>query len=253
MTAVVPAAPSVSLIPLDSVERMAAAMAKSGLFGIKTPDQAFALMLVAQAEGMHPATAARDFHIINGKPALKADAMLARFLAAGGRVKWLEMHDTHCEAEFSHPAGGTVTIEWTPERVKRAGISNDMHRKYPRQMLRARCISEGIRTVFPGVAVGIYTPEEVESMEPSTSRAAEVVARVSEEYLAPVLTDALVRAAEVAAGRGVESYSAFWKAASKEDRQALREEHARLKAAATQADRMAGPVTVDNETGEVSQ
>jgi hypothetical protein len=28
-------------------------------------------------------------------------------------------------------------------------------------MLRARVISEGIRTVFPGVAVGVYTPEEV--------------------------------------------------------------------------------------------
>jgi len=27
-------------------------------------------------------------------------------------------------------------------------------------MLRARVVSEGIRTVFPGVAVGTYTPEE---------------------------------------------------------------------------------------------
>jgi hypothetical protein len=31
-------------------------------------------------------------------------------------------------------------------------------------MLRARCISEGIRTVFPGVVVGTYTPEEAEDM-----------------------------------------------------------------------------------------
>jgi hypothetical protein len=29
-------------------------------------------------------------------------------------------------------------------------------------MLRARCVSEGIRTVFPGVVVGTYTPEEAE-------------------------------------------------------------------------------------------
>jgi hypothetical protein len=28
-------------------------------------------------------------------------------------------------------------------------------------MLRARCVSEGIRSVFPGVVVGAYTPEEI--------------------------------------------------------------------------------------------
>jgi hypothetical protein len=34
-------------------------------------------------------------------------------------------------------------------------------------MLRSRCISEGIRTVFPGVVVGTYTPEEVQDMDPA--------------------------------------------------------------------------------------
>jgi hypothetical protein len=31
-------------------------------------------------------------------------------------------------------------------------------------MLRARCISEGIRTVFPACIVGVYTPEEIQAM-----------------------------------------------------------------------------------------
>lgn len=155
-----------ALVPVADVEKMAVAVARSGLFGVKTPDQALALMLVAQAEGLHPAIAARDYHVINGRPTLKADAMMARFLAAGGRVKWLEIGDAKVEAEFSHPAGGTVIIDWTAERAKRAGITNEMHRKYPRQMLRARVISEGIRTVFPGCVVGTYTPEEAGDMEP---------------------------------------------------------------------------------------
>jgi hypothetical protein len=38
-------------------------------------------------------------------------------------------------------------------------------------MLRSRCISEGIRTVFPGVLVGTYTPEEVEDMAPAPRQA----------------------------------------------------------------------------------
>ena len=72
-----------NIITVSEVERMANAVAKSGLFGVKNVEQAMALMLIAQAEGMHPAIAARDFHVIQGRPALKADAMLARFQAAG--------------------------------------------------------------------------------------------------------------------------------------------------------------------------
>ena len=72
-----------NLVPVDQITIMANAVAKSGLFGVKTPEQAMALMLIAQAEGNHPAIAARDYHVIQGRPALKADAMLARFQQAG--------------------------------------------------------------------------------------------------------------------------------------------------------------------------
>lgn len=155
------------LVPVDQIQAMAVAVAKSGLFGMKTPEQAMALMLIAQAEGMHPAIAARDYHVIQGRPALKADAMLARFLAAGGKVEWKEYTDTSVVAVFSHPAGGTVEIDWTIARAKAANLAGkDTWKQYPRQMLRARVISEGIRTVYPGASVGIYTPEEVQDFEP---------------------------------------------------------------------------------------
>lgn len=155
------------LIPVDAVWKMAQSVAASNLFGMKDPNQAMALMLVAQAEGMHPALAARDYHVINGRPALKADAMLARFQAAGGKVQWKKYTDTAVSAVISHPSGGDVEIEWTMDMAQRAGLTkNNTWRSYPRQMLRARVISEGIRTVFPGVAVGTYTPEEVGDMPP---------------------------------------------------------------------------------------
>ena len=57
------------LVPYSDMEKMAGAIAKSNLFGVKTPDQAVALMLLAQAEGMHPAKAIQEFHIIQGRPA----------------------------------------------------------------------------------------------------------------------------------------------------------------------------------------
>lgn len=151
------------LVPMDQMERMAAAVAKSGLFGMKTPDQALALMLLAQAEGLHPAIAARDYHLIQGRPALKADAMLARFQAAGGKVAWDCYTDKQVTATFSHPQGGSITVSWTLMQAKEAGLATkDVWRQYPRAMLRARVISEGIRTVYPGVSVGVYTPEEIE-------------------------------------------------------------------------------------------
>ena len=161
---------STALIPVGDLEKMAHALAASKLFGLTTPEQALALMLVAQAEGLHPATAARDYHIIQGRPALKADAMLARYLSSGGKVEWHEHTDSKVEATFAHPSGGTLKIAWDMARAKAAGLGGkDMWSKYPRQMLRARVISEGIRATNPAIATGIYTPEEVIDMEPEKS------------------------------------------------------------------------------------
>ena len=149
---------------MSDLEKMAASIVKSSLFGIKSIDQAVTLMLVAQAEGLHPATAARDYHVIQGRPALKADAMMARFQAGGGVVEWVEYSDTKVSATFRHPQSPKpVLIEWTLEMARKIGLaSKDNWKNYPRQMLKARVISEGIRATNPGIAVGVYTPEEVQ-------------------------------------------------------------------------------------------
>lgn len=174
-----------AMIPLQDVERMAVAFAKSGLFGIKTPEQGVALMLIAQAEGLHPAVAARDYHVIQGRPALKADAMLARFQQAGGKVVWNAYADDKVSGTFSHPAGGSATVEWTIAQAKSAGLTGkDVWRQYPRAMLRARVVSEGIRTVYPGVSVGVYTPEEIEDFD---VKPAKEVREVKLEAVEPVV------------------------------------------------------------------
>jgi len=144
---------AVTTVPAHQVsdmERMAKAFAASKLFGVQNADQALALMLVAQAEGRHPASAAQDYNIIQGRPAKKADAMLRDFLSAGGKVEWHTLNDEKADATFSHPAGGSARIDWTLKRAQAAGISNPMWKKYPRQMLRSRAVSEGVRTVCPG-------------------------------------------------------------------------------------------------------
>lgn len=150
------------MIPYQDVQNMAMAIAKSQLFGVKTPEQALALMLISQAEGRHPALAARDYDIIQGRPAKKAEAMLRDFLESGGKVEWHKLDDTAADATFSHPAGGTLRIEWSMARANAAGLgTRDMWKKYPRQMLRSRVVSEGIRSVCPMATSGMYVPEEV--------------------------------------------------------------------------------------------
>jgi hypothetical protein len=155
-----------ALVPINEIREMAEVAAKSKMFGFKSPDEAMAIMLLCQAENLHPAIAMRDFHVIQGRPALKADAMLARFQQAGGTVKWEEYTDERVSGSFSHPNGGSVTVTWTFEMAKKIGLTaKDNWRNYARAMLRARCVSEGVRTVYPGCVVGVYTPEEVETFK----------------------------------------------------------------------------------------
>lgn len=159
MNQLVTIAPPAMQVP--EIERVALAIAKGGLFGSKDPNAVLTLCLLAYAEGQHPAVVFRDYHIIQGKPAKKAEAMLRDFITAGGKIEWHRLDDECADATFSHPGGGSARIDWTIERARQAGIANPMWKKYPRQMLRSRTISEGVRTVYPGATSGLYEENEV--------------------------------------------------------------------------------------------
>ena len=155
-----------AIIPINELQVMAQAACKSGLFQMPSPEAALTLMLLCQAEGLHPIQALRQYHIIKGRPAMRADAMQAAFQLAGGKIQWLERSDVKCSAEFSHPAGGTCTVTWSIETAKQAGLTgNPTWQKFPRAMLSARVVSEGCRAVYPAVVCGLYTPEEIENFD----------------------------------------------------------------------------------------
>jgi hypothetical protein len=137
---------------VSDLERMAEAIVQSQLFGIKTKPQAIALMVVAQAEGKHPGSVASEYHIIQNRASLKSESMLARFQEAGGKIEWHDYTDSKVSATFSHPSGSSLRIDWDMDRAAAAGLGGkDNWKKYPRQMLRARVISEGVRAVYPAV------------------------------------------------------------------------------------------------------
>lgn len=163
---------------IGDMEQIAKRTAASGLFAM-SEHQVFTLMLLCEAEGLHPIQALRRFDIIEGKPALKAAAIQAEFQRHGGKITWVERSNEACAAEFSHPRLHpepiTVRIalqdlidnevalgKWDERERKRVLKAN--YRRHPRSMLSARVVSEGVRAIDPGIVIGLYTPEEVEDM-----------------------------------------------------------------------------------------
>lgn len=165
-----PALPATRFSFADMRE-MAKTIVASRMFAdIQTPEAALSLMMLCDSEGLHPMQAVRRFHLIKNKPTMRADAMQAEFIRQGGIVRWVERTNTSCSARFIHPTqapepGELVTF--TMEDAERAGVAlkNENYKKYPRNMLQARVISDGVRLVLPGVVVGICTPEEVQDFD----------------------------------------------------------------------------------------
>ena len=154
------------MIPLEQIGMMAKAVSDSGLFGIKSEAAAFSLMCIAQADGIPPIKAAVQYHIIDGKPSLKSEAMLARFQASGGKIRWKERTPQRCTLWLEHPQAGEIEVTWDIERAKAAGLAGrNTWKAYPAQMMSARCISEGIRALYPACVGGFYTPEEVRDFD----------------------------------------------------------------------------------------
>ena len=180
-----------NLVAVSDMNVMADAMVKSNFYGFKNKDQMLAVMLVAQAEGKHPATVVQEYDIIMGRPALKSQAMLARFQLAGGKVDWHEISPTKCSGTFSHPQGGSLKVEWTIEMAKLAGLykENSGWTKYPEDMLRSRVVSRAVRSVYPACILGHYAVEEVQDFEPPKEKFMGTVERVQDVPPVEVVED----------------------------------------------------------------
>ena len=148
------------------MERMALAIAKSGLFGMKSPEQALALGLLAVSENKPFASICAEYDVIQGRPALKSQACLARFQQAGGTIQWITRSDKECTLEGKHPAGGTLQVTWTWDRATSAGLTSKSNwKQYPTAMLSSRCVAELVRAIYPACLNGVYLAEEVQDFD----------------------------------------------------------------------------------------
>jgi hypothetical protein len=161
--------------PLAAVKQLGIMFAKAGMAGCDRVEQGEFLALACMAERKSPFDIVRTYHIVDGKLSMRADAMLARFREAGGKVKWEQFDDKAAVGAWSID-GNETRISYTIEEAQKADLTtskNPNWKRRPDAMLRARCISKAVRMLAPEVVAGVYTPEEISDATDTTTRQVE--------------------------------------------------------------------------------
>lgn len=129
----------------------------------RQPSNVLLALESGSALNVAPMVAIQEIHVIKGKPSPSAQLMAALVRRAGHRLR-ITGDATHarCEIVRADDPEFTFVSEWTMQRAQAAGLTTEMWKKYPANMLKARAISECCRDACPDVVVGFgYTPEEM--------------------------------------------------------------------------------------------
>jgi hypothetical protein len=116
--------------------------------------------------GIPPMYALSNIGIINGKPVVGAEVMLAMVYRDHGdqAIQVEETSADRCSVVYKRRNWGQARrFEWTSEDAQKAGLlgKGGPWSQYPAAMLRARCISAVARLAFPDSIGGMYTAEEL--------------------------------------------------------------------------------------------
>ncbi len=186
-TAVAVVEPRRNIVPMtfNDIQAIGKAFQESGMFGCTQQGQGMVIAMTCQMQGITPLEFCETYHIINGKPSMRSDAMLARLLELGGSYEIIARDADRAAIKASFKgASGTFTLSWAEAQLEPFAKGKDGKVKdnysTPRrrmQMLWARVVSDAVRTVCPLVNRGSYTPEEVEDFaEPVAPQQGKVIA-----------------------------------------------------------------------------
>lgn len=154
----------------DELKKVAAELSKSSLIpaNFKVMQNAWYAILYGRELGLPPIYSLNNVSVINGKPGLSADAMLAicKKSPEYGGCK-IEDTDTECKVSMKRIMANNViderVVTFSMDDAKKAGLTGSkggMYEKYPKRMLRARAVAFACRDLFPDVLAGTYSEEE---------------------------------------------------------------------------------------------
>ena len=171
-----------ALVPLADTMQLGKVLAASGFFAdARGEAQAVVKVLAGRELGFGPVASMTGINIIAGRVALSANLMAAAVKRSGHyNYRVVELTDDVCRIDFfvkDHDRLGSSTF--TKADALRAGTKN--MDKFPRNMLFARAMSNGVRWYCPDVTGGpVYTPEELGANVNEEGEIVESSARVVE-------------------------------------------------------------------------
>jgi hypothetical protein len=149
------------------------------------------IIITGHELGLSPAQSLRGIYVVKGKPVLAADTMVAVVRRSGLCESWRTVESTPERCTITtRRKGETHDAErtWTIADAKRAGLlTNGTWGAYPAAMLRHRCASDLAREVYPDVILGMYDPEEMESVPVAAPQAIPTLASIGIEVQRPTL------------------------------------------------------------------
>jgi hypothetical protein len=134
----------------------------------KRPEDCLFALMMGSEMGLKPIYSLNNIAVINGKPSLMSDALLAVCKANPeyGGMTISETPDSctvTMKRNYSSGIQDTRTVTFTLADARRAGLvkPGSNWEKYPARMLKARAQAFTCRDLFNDVLAGIYTPEEI--------------------------------------------------------------------------------------------
>lgn len=192
-TVAVPAVRQFTLAPesIDEAIRVCDLLAKSSIVPKEyqgNPGNILVAIQWGMELGLQPLQAMQSIAVINGRPCIWGDTVLA-LIRQSGRLEFIheEVIDGVARCTVKRRSEDPVTREFSLEDAKRAGLANKQGpwQQYPTRMLQLRARAFALRDVFPDVLRGMHVREEVEdSVAPLSSPAADAIT-------APTRTEAL--------------------------------------------------------------
>lgn len=149
-------------MPIGEIMTIGKAFVESGMFpDIKTAAMAVVKIQAGQEIGIAPFAAMTGIHIIQGRPTVGAGLIASKVKSSGKYdYKVVEMTDKACSLDFYQGKEKIGNSTFTIEDARKAQTKN--LDKFPKNMLFARAISNGVKWFTPDVFNGpVYTPEEM--------------------------------------------------------------------------------------------
>lgn len=187
---------------IDEARAVAKDAVESRLYGVSSASAALMILMTGRDLGMSASQSFRMIQIINGKPNVAADALVAAVRRSGLCASWrvVESTPTSCTIETKRVGEDEPEREtFTMEDAQRAGLTrSEMYRKWPREMLRHRCATGLARRVYPDAVLGCYEPGEMQDVaaEPVRLTAEQIVAQYDADILDGVDPDDAYRRAK---------------------------------------------------------